>query len=89
MYILGDIRLGEDANILLAGTFFTGAMCSLLGIGGGELLGPLFLAFGILPPVSTATTSMMSLLTTANNVLHYAITGEPSLALLPFRSNLI
>ena len=48
----------------------------LVGIGGGELMGPLFLTYHLLPPVSTATTSMMSLINTGNNIVHYAIAGE-------------
>lgn len=39
-------------------------------------MGPLFLSYHILPPVSTATTSMMSLLNTANSIIHYAIDGK-------------
>lgn len=39
-------------------------------------MGPLFLTYHLLPPVSTATTSMMSLISTANNIVHYAIDGE-------------
>jgi uncharacterized membrane protein YfcA len=32
-------------------TFVIGIICSLLGIGGGELMGPLMLQMGLLPQV--------------------------------------
>lgn len=57
-------------------SFGVGIMCSLLGIGGGELMGPLLLSYHLLPQVSTGTTSMMSFLTSANNIVHYAILGK-------------
>lgn len=57
-------------------SFGVGIMCSLLGIGGGELMGPLLLSYNLLPQVSTGTTSMMSFLTSANNIVHYAIMGK-------------
>jgi len=60
-------------------SFVIGIMCSLLGIGGGELMGPMFLAMGIKPQVSSATTSIMSLLSTSLAVIHYLIRGTISL----------
>ena len=57
-------------------SFFIGVLCSLLGIGGGELMGPLLLSLRALPQVVSATTSTMSLLNTSSNILHYAVLGQ-------------
>ena len=51
--------------------FLIGVMCSLLGIGGGELMGPLMLTLGVLPQVSSATTSAMSMASSCMNLIHY------------------
>jgi uncharacterized membrane protein YfcA len=56
--------------------FGIGILSSLLGIGGGELMGPLLLSLNVLPQVSAASTSMMSLLNSSSNIVHYAIIGE-------------
>jgi uncharacterized membrane protein YfcA len=74
----GDIDFAKSlwAWGIPCGGFIVGILTSLLGIGGGELLGPLFLAYHMLPQVSTATTSMMSLLNSANNIVHYAVLGK-------------
>ena len=53
-----------------------GILCSLLGIGGGELMGPLLLTLKVLPQVTSATISMMSLLNSSSTILHYGILGE-------------
>ena len=39
-------------------------------------MGPLLLSYQVIPPVSTATTSMMSLATASSNILHYAILND-------------
>ncbi len=72
----GDIDFAKASWAIPICGFIVGILTSLLGIGGGELLGPLFLAYHMLPQVSTATTSMMSLLNSANNIVHYAILGK-------------
>lgn len=56
--------------------FVIGSLCSLLGIGGGELMGPLLLGLKVLPQVSSATTSFMSLLTSSSIIVHYGILGQ-------------
>jgi len=72
----GDLAFKDMSFIPPAIAFIIGIMCSLLGIGGGELMGPLLLSYKVMPQVSTATTSMMSLITTCSNILHYAILGK-------------
>jgi uncharacterized membrane protein YfcA len=48
----------------------------MLGIGGGELMGPMLLQWKVLPAVSVATTSFMSFLNTTSSVLHYLVLGQ-------------
>ena len=56
--------------------FIIGILCSLLGIGGGELMGPLMLFMGFLPQVQSATTSVMSLAIAVINTIHYGVEGR-------------
>jgi uncharacterized membrane protein YfcA len=74
--VKGDIDMEKQSVVLVFLIFCVGILSTLLGIGGGELMGPLFLTYHLLPMVSTATTSMMSLLNTANNIIHYGIAGK-------------
>eukprot|EP01034_Spumella_vulgaris_P041031 gene41031-50765_t len=53
-----------------------GVICSLLGVGGGEMYGPLMLAYNVMPQVSSATTSMMSFWNTLPNIVRQAVAGE-------------
>lgn len=72
----GDISFKDISFVPPLLAFLIGIMCSLLGIGGGELMGPLLLSYQVISPVSTATTSMMSLATASSNILHYGILNE-------------
>lgn len=72
----GDLNFQNVSYIPSVLAFIIGILCALLGIGGGELMGPLLLSLHVLPQVSTATTSMMSMFNTTANVLHYGIMGE-------------
>lgn len=79
--IPGDInfnQLGFTPSIISG---IIGILCALLGIGGGELMGPLLLSYHILPQVSSATTSMMSFLNTASNIIRFGIAGRIELEL--------
>jgi uncharacterized membrane protein YfcA len=51
-------------------------LCTLLGIGGGELMGPLLYSLRVLPQVVSATTSTMSFINTSSNLVHYALLGQ-------------
>jgi uncharacterized membrane protein YfcA len=53
-----------------------GVLSALLGIGGGELTGPLLLYLGLLPIVSSSTTSALSFMSSSSNVLHYSLRRE-------------
>ena len=70
-----DITKGFPAFVPLI-AFAIGIMCNILGIGGGELMGPLLLFLHIEPQVSSATSSFLSLLSSSSNVLHYGVDNE-------------
>lgn len=76
MLLQGDIDFSKVGGMLPAVAYIVGIMCSLLGIGGGELMGPVLLHFKALPQVSSATTSVMSLFVSSSNIVHYALMGE-------------
>ena len=52
-----------------------GVLSALLGLGGGELMGPLLLTIGVQAAVTSATTSTTSMLSTSSNMLHYLFAG--------------
>jgi uncharacterized membrane protein YfcA len=74
----GDLHFSKIGFMPPVFSFFIGILCSLLGIGGGELMGPLLLSMKIKPQVSSATTSVMSLLSSSLAVIHFIIRGTAS-----------
>ena len=68
--------------------FLAGVAAGLLGIGGGLVLGPLFLEMGLRPQVSAGTSSFMVLFTSSATSLQFLILGQLRLDyagfLLPF-----
>ena len=55
--------------------FLAGVAAGLLGIGGGLVLGPLFLEMGMLPGVSAATAAFMILFTSSATTLQFVLLG--------------
>ena len=55
------------------GHLCTGLMASLLGIGGGMVIGPLLLEIGMHPVVSSSTTACMTLFTASSATLQYLV----------------
>ena len=53
--------------------YVVGILCSLLGLGGAELMAPVLLSLKVLPVVSSATTSMLSLLFSSSSLVHIAL----------------
>ena len=53
-----------------------GVAAGLLGIGGGMVIGPLFLAIGMEPQVGTASCAFMILWTAASGVIQYMCAGK-------------
>lgn len=72
----GDIDFSTVSYMPSFLSFFIGILCSWLGIGTAELSGPLLLNLKVIPLVSSATTSAMSLLYTSSTILHYGIQGD-------------
>jgi uncharacterized membrane protein YfcA len=57
-------------------SFIIGTLTSILGFGGGELMGPYLLSLKVLPIVSTSTSGMLSYLNTFSNVIHFGLLGK-------------
>lgn len=74
--LMGDINFRESSIFITSIPFLIGILCSLLGIGGGELMGPYLLSLKIIPIVSTATTSMMTFFTSTSSLIAYGIEGK-------------
>lgn len=72
----GDITWSERTLFLPLIAFLVGITCTLLGIGGGELMSPLMIAMGVLPPVSSATSSLMSFMNSSSIVSHHIVVGD-------------
>ena len=59
-----------------------GVAAGLLGIGGGMVIGPLFVEIGLEPQVGTSTCAFMILWTAASGVVLYVFAGKLSTSLL-------
>eukprot|EP01038_Epipyxis_sp_PR26KG_P006712 gene6712-9205_t len=57
-------------------TFIIGVVCPLIGIGGGELLCPLLIVFGVSPEISSATTTIMTCYDAIVTLVKFAILHE-------------
>ena len=56
--------------------FFVGLLGSLLGIGGGIIVGPLFLKMKLDPTVSSYTSAFLAFFTAVSSSIQYAIWGQ-------------
>jgi uncharacterized membrane protein YfcA len=72
----GDIDFSKFGVGPILLVFAIGIVSALLGLGGGELTGPLMLYLGLLPIVASSTTSAISFMSSSSNVLHYALRRE-------------
>jgi hypothetical protein len=71
-----DLKWGRSNVIAIILVSFTaGVAAGLLGIGGGLVVGPLMLAYGIRPQVLAATSSFMILFTSSLAVVQYGVAG--------------
>ena len=61
---ISDIDLSDWNTLitLMTVSYFVGIVCSMLGIGGGEIFSPIILSYGVMPEVTSATTGTMSFL---------------------------
>jgi len=72
----GDIRWTNlRAFVTVFISIIAGVLSSLLGIGGGMVIGPLLLELGVLANVSAATSSFMILFTSASSIVQFAALG--------------
>ena len=77
MILFGDIVATEERFLPSIVGFIVGVATSLLGIGGGELLGPYFLSsLVMIPQVSSGTTAMVDFVAAVSNVSHRLILGD-------------
>ena len=78
-FLEGDVKWTTKNVTLLPLIFFTaGIVAGLLGIGGGLVVGPLLLEMGVLPLVSTATSSFTVLFTGSSTAIQFLIMGTVS-----------
>jgi hypothetical protein len=66
----------ENGAVMCGLTVAIGVVCSLLGIGGGELLSPLLLTYHISPQVTSATAANLSFFNTLSLVIRTSSTGD-------------
>ncbi len=74
--LFGDINWKEISFLAPILAFGIGVITSLLGIGGGELMGPMLYMLGVLPLVTSATIALMSLVNTSSSIIHYMFLND-------------
>ena len=76
----GDIHWSKKSVMVIPTAFLlSGLLSSLLGIGGGMVIGPLLLEFGVHPVVSAGTTACMTLFTASSAATQYVVQDSTSL----------
>lgn len=72
----GDIRWTyKKCFILSSASIFAGIVVGLLGMGGGNLIGPMLLAMGVRPEISTISSSFSIFISSGTAAAMYFITG--------------
>ena len=75
-YVEGDIQWDERASIVYPGIcMFAGFFAGMFGVGGGIVKGPLMLAMGVHPAVSSASSACMILFTSFTATTSYVVFG--------------
>lgn len=75
--IPGDPDLnGRKCLALGLVAILVGCLAGLLGLGGGEVIVPLLLEFGVAPRVAAATSGFLILLSVSTDMSHYALSGS-------------
>lgn len=78
--VKGDIQWNPRAvKLLTPAAIGAGVAAGLLGIGGGMILGPIFVALDFQPQVGTATTGFMILFTALGGTVKYLTIGKLSI----------
>lgn len=90
-------KTGRSILLLPLAAGLVGLVSGLVGLGGGELIVPLLLAFGLHPRAASATSGLLVFFSTFSNLVHYLVVGvvEPfwgyciTFAALSFISGLV
>ncbi|CAI5465055.1 unnamed protein product [Closterium sp. Yama58-4] len=69
-------RFACGATSRLSASLLAGCMGGLLGVGGGMVMGPVLLELGMLPQVSSATSSFIVLFSSSLSVLEFYLLGR-------------
>lgn len=73
----GDITYTPKQLVgMVGGGIGGGIVSAFLGVGGGVVIGPLLLDLGLIPQVSTATSSFMILFTSSSSSFQYVLMGK-------------
>jgi uncharacterized membrane protein YfcA len=76
-FVDGDVRwTRREAALLALAAVAAGTLAGLLGIGGGMVLGPLFVSLNFHPLVSTASTGIMMIFTSFSSTVQYLAVGR-------------
>ena len=76
LILKGDIDWSASSYVPVLLSFTVGAVSSMCGIGGGELMSPMLLSLGVRADLATATISLMSLLNTSSSTIKYMLLDE-------------
>jgi uncharacterized membrane protein YfcA len=81
-----DIDLLNNMVTLTAVSYVIGIICSMLGLGGGEIFSPVILSYGVIPEVTSGTTATMSFFNALTSSLRDIAKGtiEPQLGAIIF-----
>mmetsp|Transcript_31896 Transcript_31896/g.36848 ORF Transcript_31896/g.36848 Transcript_31896/m.36848 type:complete len:232 (+) Transcript_31896:468-1163(+) len=75
-YVEGDIEWDERATVVYPGIcMFAGFFAGMFGVGGGIVKGPLMLAMGVHPSVSSASSACMILFTSFTATTSFMVFG--------------
>ncbi len=72
----GDVDFDQHLIPLISMAYGVGIVCTMLGIGGGEIFSPIILSYHVIPQVTSATTATMSVLNSLAQVIRDGVQGS-------------
>jgi hypothetical protein len=72
----GDIDFDKHLIPLILMAYGVGVVCTMLGIGGGEIFSPIILSYHVIPQVTSATTATMSVLNSLAQMVRDGSAGD-------------